>query len=88
MYNHKIVHRNEASLTICQMVWAELKLEKVVDWTTLKATLGIHIPRQQNIPQDILKFLEGGLNIRRTILEKADPYVSSDSFPNSDSNRS
>jgi hypothetical protein len=26
---------NEASLTICRMVWAELKLGKMVDWRTL-----------------------------------------------------
>ena len=26
LYNHRIVHRNEASLMICQMVWTELKV--------------------------------------------------------------
>jgi hypothetical protein len=29
------------------MVWAELKLEKMVDWRTLKAAPGIHIPDSQ-----------------------------------------
>jgi hypothetical protein len=38
------MHRNETSLTICQMVWAKLKLGKVVDWRTLKVVPGIHIP--------------------------------------------
>jgi hypothetical protein len=56
---------NEASLTICRMVWAELKLEKVVDWTTLKAAPGIHIPTQRDIPRGVLKFPEGGLSIKR-----------------------
>jgi hypothetical protein len=37
LYNQEFVHRNEASLTICQMVWAELKLGKMVDRRTLKA---------------------------------------------------
>jgi hypothetical protein len=60
-------------------VWTELKLGKVVDWTTLKAAPGIHIPTQRDIPRDVLKFLKGGLSVRRTILEKPDPYVSSDS---------
>jgi hypothetical protein len=46
LYNHAIVHKNEASLTICRIVWAELKLGKVVDWTTLKVAPGVHIPTQ------------------------------------------
>jgi hypothetical protein len=70
------------------MVWAELKLEKVVDWTTLKVVPGIHIPTQRDIPQGVLKFLERGLSIKRTQLEKPDPYVSSDSYPDSDSDGS
>jgi hypothetical protein len=70
------------------MVWAELKLGKVVDWTTLKAAPGIHIPTQRDIPRGVLKFPEGGLSVRRTIPEKPDPYVSSDSSPDSDSNGS
>jgi hypothetical protein len=49
------VYRNEARLTICQMVWVELKLGKVVDWMTLKAAPGIHIPTQRDIPQGVLK---------------------------------
>jgi hypothetical protein len=63
-------------------------LGKVVDWTTLKAAPDIHIPTQRDIPQGVLKFPEGGLSVRRTIPEKADPYVSSDLFPNSDSDGS
>jgi hypothetical protein len=31
LYNHAIVYMNEASFTICRMVWTKLKLEKVVD---------------------------------------------------------
>ena len=31
LYNLPTVHRNEVSYTICRMVWAELKLGKVVD---------------------------------------------------------
>jgi hypothetical protein len=47
------------------MVWAELKLEKMVDWRTLKATPDIHIPTERDIPQGVLKFPGGGLSIRR-----------------------
>jgi hypothetical protein len=82
------MYKNEASLTICQMVWAELKLGKVVDWTTLKVAPGIHISTQRDIPQGVLKFLGRGLSIKRTQPEKPDPYVSSDSSPNSNSDRS
>jgi hypothetical protein len=44
--NQEFVHRNEASLTICRMVWAELKLGKMVDWRILKVAPGIHIPTE------------------------------------------
>jgi hypothetical protein len=70
------------------MVWVELKLGKVVDWRTLKAAPGIHIPTERDIPRGVLKFLEGGLSIRRTQVEKADPYETSDSSPDSYSNGS
>jgi hypothetical protein len=51
---------------IYRMVWTELKLGKMVDWRTLKAVPGIHIPTERDIPRDILKFPGGGLSIRRT----------------------
>ena len=44
LYNLPTVHRNEVGYTICRMVWAELKLEKVVYLKTLKAAPSIHIP--------------------------------------------
>jgi hypothetical protein len=78
------MHRNEASLTICRMVWAELKVGKLVDWTTLKAVPGIHIPTERDIPRGVLKFPGDGLSIKRTVPEKTDPYVSSDSYPDND----
>ena len=55
---------------MCEMVWAELKLEKLVDWTTLKAAPSIYIPTEQNVPQDKLKFPGGGLSVKRTIPKK------------------
>jgi hypothetical protein len=61
------------------MVWAELKLGKVVDWTTLKAAPIIHILTQRNITQCILKYPKGGLSIQRTQLKKPDTYVSNNS---------
>jgi hypothetical protein len=88
LYDQETVHRNEASLTICRMVWAELKLGKMVDWRTLKAALGIHIPTKRDIPRGVLKFPGGGLSVRRTQVEKADPYEMSDSSPDSNSNGS
>jgi hypothetical protein len=70
------------------MVGVKLKLGKVVDWTTLKAVPGMHIPTQQDILQGVLKFPEGGLSIKKTQPEKQDPYLSSDSSPDSDSDGS
>jgi hypothetical protein len=70
------------------MVWAELKVGKLVDWTTLKAVPGIHIPTERDIPRGVLKFPGDGLSIKRTVPEKTDPYVSSDSSPDNDSDRS
>jgi hypothetical protein len=70
------------------MVWTELKLGKVVDWRTLKAALNIHIPTKRDIPQGVLKFLGGGLSIRRTQVEKPEEYETSDFDPDSDSNGS
>jgi hypothetical protein len=60
------------------MVWAELKLGKEVDWRTLKFAPGIHIPTERDIPWGILKFPEGRLSIR-TQVDKADPYETSNS---------
>jgi hypothetical protein len=77
LYNHEFVYKNEASLTICRMVWAKLKLGKMVDWRTLKAALDIHIPTERDIPQGVLKFPGGGLSIRRTQVEKPDEYQTS-----------
>jgi hypothetical protein len=88
LYNHEFVHRNEASLTICRMVWAELKLGKMVDWRTLKAAPSIYIPIEQDIPRGVLKFPGGGLSIRRTQVEKPNEYETSDSDPDSDSDGS
>jgi hypothetical protein len=70
------------------MVWIELKLGKVVDWRTLKVAPGIHIPIERDIPWGVLKFPGGGLSIRRTQVEKPDPYETSDSSPDSDSDGS
>jgi hypothetical protein len=85
LYNQEFVHRNEASLTICRMVWVELKLGKMVDWRTLKAAPGIHIPIERDIPRGVLKFPGGGLSIRRTQVEKLEDYETSDSDTDSDS---
>jgi hypothetical protein len=70
------------------MVWAELKLEKMVDWRTLKATPDIHIPTERDIPQGVLKFPGGMLSIRRTQVEKPDPYETSNSSLDSNSDGS
>jgi hypothetical protein len=88
LYNQEFVHRNEASLTIYRMVWVELKLGKMVDWRTLKAALGIHIPTERDILRGVLKFPGGGLSIRRTQVEKPEEYETSDSDPDIDSDGS
>jgi hypothetical protein len=69
-------------------VWVELKLGKMVDWRTLKAAPGIHIPTERDIPRGVLKFPGGGLSIRRTQVEKPDEYETSDSDPDNDSDGS
>jgi hypothetical protein len=87
LYNQEFVHRNEASLTICRMVWAERKLEKMMDSRALKAAPGIHIPTERDIPRGVLKFPGGGLSIR-TQVEKPKDYEMSDFDPDSHSDGS
>jgi hypothetical protein len=85
LYNAATVLRNEVSYTICRMVWAEVKLKKVVDWRTLKGAQNITMPTERDIPRGVLKFPGGGLSIKRTQPEKPDEYETDDSDPDSDS---
>lgn len=86
LFNEAHVKRNEVPLFICRMVWAELKLGKTVDWTTIKSTPRVHIPRAPSIPRGVLKFPQGGL-INPTIAPKLreEPYHTDDSPDTSDS---
>jgi hypothetical protein len=70
------------------MVWAEMKLGKMVDWRTLKAAPGIHIPTERDISRGVLKFPRGGLSIKRTQVEKPKDYETSDSDRDRDSDGS
>jgi len=60
LYNTPKVHRNEAPLFMCRMVYAEVILGKAVDWRTIKNAPKLTVPEVQEIPRG-KKFPEGGL---------------------------
>jgi hypothetical protein len=51
LYKGKNVMKNEVSLSIAQMVYAEVILEKAVDWSTIKRTPHTFHPTEQDIPR-------------------------------------
>jgi len=63
LYRHAYVERNEAPLFICRMVYAEVVLHKVVDWTTIKTLKRITMPTERDIPRQRI-FPNGGLGKR------------------------
>lgn len=86
LYNLPILKRNEAPLFICRMVYAEVILHKVVDWTTIKSTPRITVPTEPQIPRE-KKFPDGGLGriikAGRNEVEKV--HETEESDPDSDS---
>jgi hypothetical protein len=86
LFNEAHVKRNEVPLFICRMVWAEVKLGKAVDWTTIKSTPRVIIPRDPVIPRGVLRFPEGGLTNPATAPRvREEPYHTDDSPDTSDS---
>ena len=68
LYNEKYVKANCAALFICRMVYAEVKLHKVVDWSTTQ----VKDWTEADIPQ-YRKYSEGGLG--RAIKNQETPTV-------------
>ena len=51
LYGTPKVPKSEVSLGICQMVYAELKLGIVVDWSTMKTSKKVTVPNVRDIPR-------------------------------------
>ncbi len=70
LYNEPIIPRNEATISILRMVYAEVELGRVVDWSTMRtsAITKWAVPDCPSIPWT-RKFPDGGLG--KTIVTKA-----------------
>jgi hypothetical protein len=66
------VERNEVVLYVCQMVWAKVVLKKKVDLPTIKQAKNIMMPKEQDIPTEVLRFPHGGLNISKGLIGKVE----------------
>ena len=86
LYNTAFVKRNEVSLLICRMVYAEVVLERVVDWTTIKSSPNITVPSEPLIPRE-RRFPNGGLKraIRPSANVAEKEYITDTSEADSDS---
>ena len=84
LYNTAFVQRNEVSLFICRMVYAEVVLERAVDWTSIKSTPKITIPEGHHIPRE-RKFQNGGLKRTNKAYGVEKEYITDPSDPDSDS---
>jgi hypothetical protein len=69
LYGRTNVDRNEVTLYICRMVWAEVILKKV-DWRTIKQAKNITMSEEQDIPMEVLWFPYGGLNLTKGLMGK------------------
>ena len=84
LYKLKHVERNEAPLFICRMVYAEVILHKVVDWTTIKFVKSITMPTGRDIPRQRI-FPDGGLGRIMKVKPSDRKYETDESEPDSDS---
>ena len=84
LYKLKHVERNEAPLFICRMVYAEVILHKVVDWTTIKFVKSITMPTERDIPRQRI-FPDGGLGRIMKVKPSDREYETDESEPDSDS---
>ena len=61
------MERNEVSLFLARGAYAEVALNKEVDWSTVKESAYVTRPENGSIPKGVLTFPEGGLGpIRST----------------------
>ena len=84
LYKSEHVDRNEAPLFICRMVYAEVVLHKVVDWTTIKFAKRITMPTERDIPRQ-RTFPNGGLGRVLKVKPSNREYETDESAPDSDS---
>ncbi len=84
LYKLPHVERNEAPLFICRMVYAEVVLHKVVDWTTIKFVKSITMPTERDIPRRRI-FPDGGLGRALKLKPNDREYRTDESEPDSDS---
>jgi len=62
--------KSEVSFNICQMVYAKLQLEKMVDWRTFKTSKKVNIPTTMDIPRaSPSNTLQDGLGPKKNISE-------------------
>lgn len=91
LYDLPNVKRNEVNLFIARGVHAEVKLNKRVDWSTLKAVGdNIKIPTPANglIPMGVRRYPHGGLGKIKTMIGPIDRYETDPSSTDSDSDGS
>ena len=84
LYRHAYVERNEAPLFISRMVYAEVVLHKVVDWTTIKTLKRVTMPTERDIPRQRI-FPNGGLGKRMKLKPQDTEPETDESEPDSDS---
>ena len=66
LYRTPFVDRNEVPLFIARGAYAEVALNKEVDWSTIKETTYVQRPDIGSIPRGVLRFPEGGLGAIRS----------------------
>ena len=84
LYNLRFVERNEAPLFICRMVYAEVVLHKVVDWSTIKTMKSVTMPRERDIPKQRV-YADGGLGRKMRLKPQEKEPETEESEPDSDS---
>ena len=84
LYKQSCVKRNEVPLFICRMVYAEVVLHKVVDWSTIKSTPSVRAPTERDIPKQ-RKYADGGLGKKMKEKTQVREPDTAESEPDSDS---
>ena len=75
--------RNEVNYKICRMVWVEVGLQRMIDWRSYGAEMGVTLPPGENIPQT-RTYPNGGLGVLRTATAPPPTYDVEESSEDSD----
>ena len=67
LFNKKKVEHNEVNYKLCHMVWAEIALEKKIDWHSYGVDARVTLPPSGDIPRTC-KYPNRGLGIIRTTI--------------------